>query len=244
MKKILLGIIATLSLTACNMFDNNNDSVRLYTKIATVENPDSTAYFSYVLDNGDKMQISSTYFPAFKPKSGQRIIAYFSLIAPMDSASGYKYKTGLYDVYQVLTKGIFKITPETKDSIGDDPIEISNIWVGSHYLNIEFNYYGFNKTHYINLISDTTKTYTDNKVHLEFRHNNNSDIQSSRRWGVVSFNLNSLKQADTKDSINLVIHTKEYNNVTKQYNITWKLNNKTETLKESLALPAQNQRLE
>lgn len=244
MKKILLGIIAALSLTACDVFDSNNDNVRLYTRIATVENPDSSAYFSYVLDNGDKMQISSTYFPGFKPKSGQRIIAYFSLISPMDSTSGYKYKTGLYDVYQVLTKGIFKITEESKDSIGNDPIEINNIWMGSHYLNVEFTYYGANKTHYINLISDSTKTYNDNKVHLEFRHNNNSDIQANRRWGVVSFDMNSIKAAGNKDSVNMVIHTKEFSNVTKSYSITWKFNNKSDVRAQTLALPEQKQRQE
>ena len=129
----------------------------------------------------------------------------------------------LNDVYEILTKGIFNLTPETNDSIGNDYIFIEDIWVGSNFLNVEFVYTGANKTHYINLVSESTKTYDDGKIHLEFRHNANGDYPSYNRWGVVSFDLKSL-ETTTSDKAELVIHTNEYDNGDNEntYAITYK----------------------
>lgn len=151
------------------------------------------------------MWVTSSNIPGYKPAGGQRIVANYSILADTRQTGLYDYEVRLNDVYDVLTKGIFPITPETQDSIGDDPIHIRDLWVGSKYLNFEFIYQGFNKTHYINLVYDSLKTYTDNKIHLEFRHNANDDLAVNNLWGVASFDLSSLEDPEL-DSIQLVIH--------------------------------------
>ena len=96
--------------------------------------------------------------------------------------------------------------------------------MGSDYLNVEFVYLGYNKNHFITLVADDAKTYTDNKTHLEFRHNANGDYPSSSKWGMASFDLRSLKaNHNSNDSVKLVIHTKEYGTTTdKTYALTYK----------------------
>jgi len=222
MKKILTGILVLTFLGACNIQDDdvieNN-----WISIATVENPNQSPAFYFRLDNNDRMKISSTNFPYYIPKDGQRILANYNILSVNNESALYNHNVGLIDVYEVLTKGIFNISSGTQDSIGNDLLDISDIWIGSDYLNVEFNYYGYNKTHFISLVSDTAKAYTDNKIHLEIRHNANNDDPIYSRWGIASFKLHVLKLNAPADSINLVIHSKEFGtSQDKSYNFTYK----------------------
>ena len=70
------------------------------------------------------MWITSTNFPYYRPKTGQRIIANYSIVSVNTENDAYNHKVVLNDVYEVLTKGIFKIKPATQDSIGNDQIDV------------------------------------------------------------------------------------------------------------------------
>lgn len=224
MKKLLIGMLVVFLITSCNNNEvNSND--KNWQAIATVENPTLSTTFDFRLDNGDLMHTNTAGVLNYKPKDGQRIIANYSIIETTSPASNtVKNVVRLNDVYEILTKGIFRIKPAQQDSIGNDQIEIKSMWVGSDYLNVEFVYLGYDKNHFITLVSDDAKTYTDNKVHLEFRHNANGDYPSSSKWGVASFDLRSLKaNHNPNDSVKLVIHTKEYTStVDKTYPLTYK----------------------
>lgn len=225
MKKILFGFLALIFLVACNNHEEEDMLPSNFTSIATVENPNQSPAFYFRLDNKDLMWITATNLPYYRPKTGQRIIANYSILSVNSTSTQFNHKVSLNSVYEVLTKGIFNITASTQDSIGNDPVEIRDIWVGSDYLNVEFAYPGYNQIHYINLVADNTKTYTDGKVHLEFRHNANKDYSSYSKWGIVSFDLKSLKSGATKDSVNLVIHSKAFGTTSdKTYNVTYKFN--------------------
>jgi len=208
--KYLLLFLLLPFMTACkDLFDDIfHDKTTVYQEdIATVKNPTLSSKFFFVLDNNRIMQITETDLPSFMPTDGQRIIANYVLLSK-STADTTNIPVKLVDVYTVLTKGIFKIKPANQDSIGHDSITIRDMWIGNDYLNIEFAYKGYNKTHYINLVSDASKVYTDGKIHLEFRHNGNGDSPMYNYKGIVSFNLKSLQTGVTGNSLNLVIHVK------------------------------------
>lgn len=220
MKKMILGIMAIVLLVSCNDDrDNNyNDSK---TDIATVENSENATKFYLKLDNDKVLYTSISELKYYRPKDGQRIIANYRVLSSTNDTSLVQ----LLDVYEVLTKDVYKIKPEEQDSIGDDKINIRNIWIGSDYLNVEFDYPGYDMIHFINLVSDSTKTYNDDKVHLEFRHNDNGDYPSYAKWGMASFRLSYLKSIASADSVNIVIHANVYGSSTKQtYERTYKWN--------------------
>lgn len=245
MKKIVFSMLALTLLVACNPHDDENQVLSDFTSIATVDNPTQTSGFYFKLDNNDKMWITSTYFPYYSPKTGQRIIANYSILSVNNDGSTYNHKVQLNDFYEVLTKGIFNITPATQDSIGNDQISIDDIWIGSDYLNVEFTYPGYNKIHYINLVADTAKKYTDNKIHLEFRHNANSDYATYSKWGIVSFKLKSLQANTTADSVNLVIHSKEFGTPTdKTYNLTYKFGQLGNSNVKKMLFPTNNEKIQ
>lgn len=221
MKNVLFLILSLVIFVGCKTDDE--PIVEKWTSIATVENPSKNSVFYFRLDNNDRMKVQTTAFPYYIPKDGQRIIALYSILSVNNQNALYNHQVGLYDYYEVLTKGIFNVKPSQQDSIGNDPIAINSIWIGSDYLNVDFAYYGNNQIHFINLVSDTSKTYTDGKIHLEFRHNANDDAALYTRSGVSSFKLHDLKAGSTVDSINLVIHTKEFVSPSdKTYNLTYK----------------------
>ena len=88
------------------------------------------------------------------------------------------------------------------------------------------------------MVSDSTKTYTDNKIHLEFRHNANGDYPSYSKWGMASFDLRSLKLNATGDSVNLVIHTNEYRSPQDNtYNLTYKFNTASQVSARKISIP-------
>lgn len=228
MKKIVFKIsfFVLVSILFAGCADDDYSPDNYWVDIATVDNQAQKSKFFLNLDDGSSLWTEETNFSNYKPKDGQRVIAYYSVISDKRATDLYDYDVKLHDVYEVLTKGIFEMTPAKQDSIGNDSIYVSDMWVGSKYLNVEFYYYGWNKTHFINLVSDTAKTYTDDgKVHLEFRHNANNDEPYHRRWGIVSFDISSL-QSNTADSVELVIHVNMPNQVEdKLFNLTYRYNN-------------------
>lgn len=193
---------------------DDNDSLpdNYHVDIATVINPGQSSTFMFQLDNQKLMWTAETFSSTYIPKDGQRIVAYYTLFPDKPSDALYDYKVQLNDAYTVLTKGIFAIKPAQQDSIGNDSIFVKNMWVGSDYLNVEFVYPGNDKIHFISLVSDASKVYTDGKTHLEFRHNANDDSPVAYRDGIVSFNLKSLKPVSNPAEnsivvpIDLVIH--------------------------------------
>lgn len=219
-KLFLIAALLPL-LLACEDY-GNNDVVNYQVDIATVQNPYNETSFFFRLDNKKLMWVDESAFSGYAPKDGQRIVANYTLLSDKRATHLYDYDVRLNDVYDVLTKGIFHVTKATQDSIGNDSISIDDMWIGSDYLNVQFVYPGYNKTHFINLVNDTSKVFTDGKIHLYFRHNSNGDTPVYSRSGIVSFNIKSLQTGASGILLNLVIHVNLPNQAAeKTYNLSY-----------------------
>lgn len=213
---LILFVPAALLLTSCN--DNDGYSLdRFWVGMATVENPDNRSNFYLNLDNNDKLWIAANAYSNYRPATGQRIIADYTILNDKPGGSGYQHDVKLNGAYNVLTKNVFNITAATQDSIGNDPIGVRDIWVGGGFLNIRFFFDANNKQHFLNLVRDTAKVYDDNLIHLEFRHNAYNDAARYRVGGWVSFNLNSLFIQPFSEKANIVVHVKELDGNNKEY---------------------------
>lgn len=235
MKKYwFLLLLPALVFFACSN-DDDDDWENYRINIATVENPDNSAGFYLRLDNDRVLKIKETVYPNYKPKTGQRILAAYTLQDNKEKDESYDYNIRLYDAYNVLTKDIFNITPATQDSIGNDPVGIREMWIGSNYLNVRFYYQGYGRTHFINLVKDDSKEYQDGKTHLEFRHNANGDIPYYWWDGIASFNLLSLvvePYNKATNVIDLAIHVKDFNGNDRVFNLKYDYANKDTTNKD------------
>lgn len=221
MKKIVFILALLPLLSSC--FEEETDNFYLYSTFGTVSNPDSTVLFSIVQDDSIVLKIDDTNQTDYIPASGQRILADVEILAEVENMD-YQYSVKLYNAYEVLTKDIFQISESTEDSIGNNPVTLRSMWLGGGYLNVEFVYPGLSETHYINLVSDSSKVYTDGKIHLEFRHNANNDFPEYNKWGIVSFRLDELKN-DSVDSVELAVDVNEYIYGTRTYYYTYNWTN-------------------
>lgn len=175
-------------------------------RLATVMPLSDNTYY-LVLDDGKTMWDATGY--AYKPKYNQRVILYYTILD--ENVGGYDYYIKVRGIQEILTKDIIDLTAQNQDSIGNDPIRILRHWVGDDYLNIEFGYNrGGQKTHYINLVNNTTINNTNNeKVYLEFRHNANGDPQKNGTKGYVAFDLKPYQETG-KDSIDFIIKVNDF----------------------------------
>lgn len=226
-KLLLLIFILPFILISCSNDDDDYGTIA-YSRIGTVVNPEGKRSFDFKVDRDSAlMRVRETYISNYTPKDGQRVWARFSILSEELKNSDHNYDVRLLNVYEILTKGIFDITPETQDSIGNDPIYIDDIWIANDYLNVQFRSSNDGRTaHYINLVPDKDRTTADGKVHLQFRHNANNDFNHRLGWGLVSFDLRSLKSAtaSAEYSIQIQVSAKEHNNPNAEYNLVYKFN--------------------
>ena len=171
MKRVLFFFMLIPLFTACNDNDPDYSLDKFVTDLVTIENPDQATTFFMRTDDSTRLWTAATNFRNYRPKDGQRIIANYTILSDKPESATYDHDVKLNDLYEVLTQGIFNVTAATQDSIGNDNVYIEDMWIGSHFLNVEFVYPGSHKMHFINLVSDTSKVYNDGKIHLEFRHN-------------------------------------------------------------------------
>lgn len=224
--RLLSFAFIALFFTGC-LNDNRDPQPQFLQSLVTIENPELKKQFFMRRDDDKLLWFAEGYTDYFKPEDGSRYLIYYNILSDKTETGMYDYDVRVTDAMEVLTKDIFNITPETQDSIGNDWTEINSLWIGRNYLNISFHYKGYaNDTpHYINLVSDSSKVFTDNKIHLEFRHNANNDDQFYRFAGLASFDISAL-QVEDADSVMIAVHVSSFDDTLEQiHNVTYKYGN-------------------
>lgn len=189
----LLGVILSCGLASCGEDDG------YYV-------PYSYAVGDMVVEEGNDPYImldsKKTLFPSngnrlpnYLTKDGQRVIINFTFLE--EQREGYDYYILINDIDSVLVKNIIPITPETTDSIGNDPVNVLDMWTSDKYLTIQFEMRGAgNEKHMINLVRDYSEAPTldaEGYLHLNLRHNRRNDLDvNNYLWGVASFRLDDV----------------------------------------------------
>ena len=181
----LLLLIAMPVLQSC--LDDWDDDERSSLTIGTVRIIDGKDYYFAL----DAAQVNN-----YTLVEGQRAFVYFNLLD--EKVDGYDYNAKINHVENILTKDIYFMPAEKADSIGDDRINITNMWITGNYLNIQYQLYHSNsndKKHMLNLIVNETSDGKNDKegyVTLEFRQNAYDDEPLMPGQGLVSFKLDKI----------------------------------------------------
>lgn len=211
MKKLKLFLVVVglimMSLTFNSCLDDDAYSLGdMWVSIATAR-PISDSSFYLTLDDSTTLWPGAPLYINYQPVKPQRVQINYTKLG--DNFEGYDHVIKLNSIDTILTKSISENLDNQNDSIyGTDPVEITAMWVGDGFLNIEFKtYFSGSIKHFVNLIPATT----DNKdpYKLEFRHNALGDQSSYLRYGFVAFDLSSLPSTDGKD-VQLIIKTKTF----------------------------------
>jgi len=216
---VILGSIPFLQ----SCLDDDDDSDHYSLAIATLKINQGKDYYLLLDDNSKILPSDTSAIHSYKIKDGQRVLINYTVININEDLYGYNYSVRLNSISDVLTKKVIELNPANADSIGDDNIEPVNIWIGSKYLNIEFQMLGSNvKPHMVNLVSNVTpKEPEDGYASLEFRHNFNGDDPTRLYSGIVSFDLEQLAPANNATLKGLKLRVKTISSGEKFYKITF-----------------------
>lgn len=182
---VLVATFLGTGLTSCSNDDYSLDKFTIL--LATVvKNDDASFYLES--DNGEKLWIAASS-GHYYPKDGQRIMANVTFLS--DKTGDFDHYIRLNSMSEVLTKPTIELTEANADSIGNDKIFVYDIWYSKNYLNVIFGInIGGEKTHFINLVENTTVAHpNDQNIYLELRHNDNGDSEKVGRKYIVSFDM-------------------------------------------------------
>ncbi|WP_276867276.1 NigD-like protein [Bacteroides heparinolyticus] len=172
-----------------------NDGGASLLAIGTVKVIEGKEYY-FALDEGSKLYPGdTTYIHNYVIVDGQRAFVNFSKLS--ETIKGYHYNGKIHRIENILTKDIYFMPAAKADSIGDDRINITDLWIAGNYLNIKYQFYRSNHTnkHMLSLIVNEVSTDEKEKsdyVNVEFRHNAYKDNQQILASGLVSFKLDKI----------------------------------------------------
>ena len=205
-------LVSTTLFQSCN--DDDDDYYVYYSRSLAVGNVVSEeGKPSYLLlDSKRTMLFSENSIPSLYLEDGRRVIVNYTLLD--EDYQGYDFRIHVNDIDTVLVKGIIPITPEKEDSIGNDAVNILDMWTSDEYVTIQFEMKGAGqKKHMVNLVRDYSleENPDDGYMQLEFRHNQEDDPEfgSQWLWGIASFRLGDLAP-DKSDLKGLKIKVNTY----------------------------------
>ena len=218
MKQIRTTFIACiLLLSVMPIFQScldDDDSIPLFT-VGTIKTlSDSEGDFYVLLDEDSKL------FPGdmsnlhnYKAVDGQRAFVFFDELP--EEMPGYEYNAKIRWIEDILTKDIYFMPAEKEDSIGDDKINITQMWLTrKDYLNIECQFMHSenpDKKHMLSLVVNEASTGENDQagyVTLEFRHNANEDSQLVPGSAIVSYKLDNIADLlEGKEGLNIRVNT-------------------------------------
>lgn len=226
-KVFILLVTSIFLITSCSKDDDGYSLGKFWVNFGILNKTGSDAgNYTISLDNKSILIPVSVDFNIYNyAQDGDRVWVNYTILD--DNADGNNPATEYYvrinSVDKILTKGILDITEENQDSIGNNPVNVNDIWISDSLLNFEISYWGYNKIHFINLVKQPGELNenTVQPIELELRHNNNGDEGHIKQTGFVSFRLNALKITNL-DSVTFVVKGTNYAGETFDYEGVYK----------------------
>lgn len=223
MKNIVLLFVLLGFLESCNQEDGLSYN-HMIVSLATVEQVSANDAFLLRLDNDTLLYPLVNDASSFVSVNGQRVMINYTVLSKnvTPNSNPYDYKIRLNDVTNVLTKALTPFSIAENDSIGNDPIQIKDCWIGSHFVNVTYSYYGTSENHLISLVKlPSDSVSTDNTICLELRHNAYHDFSTNLIQSVISFDIRSLQKANGA-SVKIQVTAKGTNGIDKVYSLIYK----------------------
>ena len=157
---------------------NSDSENQLYALVTFVSNG-IPGDFTAAMDNGDKIYFSDKgSYQSYTPKSGQRAVIYFTEFE--NAVAGYKYNARLLAVNEILTKDVFALVDQEKDTLGNLGIAYRSASITGGYLNIDFGVeHTVDAVHYFNVVDNQlVEESSDSEGYtvLEFRHKTKKEM--------------------------------------------------------------------
>jgi len=193
LRNILLLLAFVLTFSGCLEDEDEHYALdKFWIAMGTIEEEENS--FIVATDGGDRLYPSVNDASWFETFDGQRVWVNYTILGTSRGNQSFDYFVRINHLKEILTKGILELTPENRDSIGNDPLVIKHYWLTNNFLNIEFLFKGGGTIHYINLVKDIEEPETEDGLPiLEVKHNANNDPYIYLLKGLVSFDISEME---------------------------------------------------
>ena len=143
---------------------------------------------------------------------GDRVLLNYTLLS--SSASGDDYTVRINGSTKIPLGKLTLSNDSAIHSVAKEPILLESVWLGSHYLNMQFYLNYKSVTHKIGLMADSTRMENDT-LRMYFIHDTNNDPPGYPSHAYLSFDLKEVLGAPGKSRpITVQINTTDYGNKT------------------------------
>lgn len=207
MKRLLFIATAfvAFSLTSCL---SDDEPVRYFGELGTISG--ETVNDFVINTDGDNTLKPYGMMPSyFKFKDGKRVLVQYSVVTGVDSTR--KYTVEVASIQDLFQKDLLIVDDVSRDTLKNDPINMSGAWIGKDFLNIEFSFRGSGRKefpHYIDLVLDSTKQDKADHIALDLTHNSNEDGLYDIYKVLMSVSLEDL-QVTGQDSVQIWLRTND-----------------------------------
>jgi hypothetical protein len=175
---------------------------KYYQNIVTVLN-DSV----YLLDSGEPLY-NVNYRTNKALEANKRFFLTYSFMEEIIEPCGRVIT--LHGASEITLGKLKAVSKVVIDSVPTFPVRLESVWIGSHYLNMQFYFDYISKTHSIALLTDSARL-SDNELHLYFKHDTNGDSPGYPVHLFLSFDLKEvLGSPEKQKEILLNINTSNY----------------------------------
>ena len=207
--KFLFCILFTGFLFSCENKTVDYGLDTYYVEIVTAQNNNQ-----FLTDKGNLLVATSeenqkTYV------SGDRVLLNYTLLDT--TASGSNYSVRINASAKIPLGKITYVNASVIQSAVKEPIQLESIWIGSHYLNMQFYLNYMSTTHSIGLLVDSTRLQSDT-LRMYFIHNSNNDPPGYPVHTYLSFDLkDTLGDPGETRPATVQINTSDYGNKTYEF---------------------------
>lgn len=225
MKKYLVGVLIGFLFVFAGCIDEDGYSLsNMWVGFGILQETGSDpAEYKIIMDNGDVLvPIASNYYHPWYyygeddshsiMENGDRVLINYTVLGDDTNDAGeiVEYFIKVNSVKKILMKGILDITHDNRDSIGNDPVIVTDCWMTDSLLNFKIKYWGLNEIHFINLVKQPgVLSESSQPIELELRHNKNGDSEDIPFAAYVSFQLSELEIAGL-DSVQFIVTSTDY----------------------------------
>lgn len=165
-------------------------------------NPQDSTEWWFMADD------SLTFVPSeplsYTPPRNFRAIAIMELSEA--KKIGYDYVVRLEELRGVITQAVTTTSAASIDTFTNNDIKVAQAYISLQYLNISVSTWGNKQeVHTFSLLRDSAQV--DEPIKLVFRHNAHNDNQYNQLSGVLSFDLETLAERSTQDSVRVALIT-------------------------------------
>lgn len=190
-----LAIVATATLSSCNVNDNEyNDGALNPDALVTIKPVDANSFYMQLDEHTTLKPVNLKG----SPYGDEEVRALVSFAVVNENPAPYDKAVRVTWMDDILTKPTIVRTLENKEDYGNDPVEIVDDWVTiveDGYLTLRFRTISSNtgQKHRVNLVAENP----ENPYEVTFYHDAEGDNFGDRMFdGLVAFRLNTLPDTE------------------------------------------------